>query len=236
MWTIVHYEPVGLLSLKLSTATSTGGKSLLLPTPFAVKMALLDAVIRSEGLAAGEALWPAIRSGQVALDGPLQIVANNTFTKILKPPKHGPSVDPDSGLVSTMIRTIAFREYIQWRGGFRLAFAPPSDAGDLPWVRWMTTINYFGKRGGFVQANGRTAAQDELDGEFLRLDAEPESFPLAGIPQLLDDCTGSVSFQQVNIYSDDKLRMGKDRILRQVIAPYRLERASRGYTVYQRLS
>ena len=91
MWIIAEYEPVSLVSLKLSTATSTGGKSLLLPTPFAIKMALLDVAIRSEGLAAGEALWPAIREGRVAIDGPARIVVNNAFTKILKPPKEKPT-------------------------------------------------------------------------------------------------------------------------------------------------
>lgn len=238
MWAIAEFEPVSLLSLKLSTATSTGGKSLLLPTPFAVKMALLDVSIRSEGLAAGEQLWPAIRRGQVAIDGPAWIVANNAFTKILKPPKQKPTPDPETGLLGMMIRTIAFREYVQWQGRFRLAFAPEGavteeDAG--PWARRLTLINYLGKRGGFIQATGSVDVRAQLDADFVRLNEDVDSFPLAGTPQLLDDCATAVSFQQVNIYSEDKLRAGKDRILRQVVIPYQLERASRGYSVYRRL-
>lgn len=237
MWTIVEYEPGSLLSLKLSTATSTGGKSLLLPTPFAIKMALLDVAIRSEGLAAGEALWPAIRDGQVAIDGPAWIIANNAFTKILKPPKERQPPDAETGLVSTMIRTIAFREYVQWQGRFRLAFAPGGAEGeDDQWARRLTLINYLGKRGGFIQATGEVAAQPALEAAFVRLNEGDGSFPLVGTPQLLDDCTATVSFAQVNIYSEEKLRVGKDRILRQVVIPYQLERASRGYSVYRRLA
>jgi hypothetical protein len=235
MWTIAQYEPVALLSLKLSTATSTGGKALLLPTPFAIKMALLDVVIRTEGLAEGERQWPAIRDGQVAIDGPAWIVANNTFTKILKPPKEKPSANPETGLIAMMIRTIAFREYVQWQGKFRLAFAPGSSPSAEAWARRLTLVNYIGKRGGFVQATGEVGFEHELDSSFVRLNEESDQFPLAGTPQLLDDCTSAVTFQQVNIYSEDKLRMGKERILRQIVVPYRLERASRGYSVYKRL-
>ena len=49
MWHIATYEPVSLISLKLATATSTGGKSVLLPTPYAFKMALLNVTFRMQG-------------------------------------------------------------------------------------------------------------------------------------------------------------------------------------------
>ena len=41
-WLILHYQPT-VFSLKPARATSTVGKTLLVPTPYAVKMALLDA-------------------------------------------------------------------------------------------------------------------------------------------------------------------------------------------------
>ncbi len=44
MWLHCSYEPVSLYSLKLSAATSSGGKTLLAPSPYAVKMALLETV------------------------------------------------------------------------------------------------------------------------------------------------------------------------------------------------
>ena len=55
MWWITTYEPVSMFSLKAASATSTGGKSLLLPTPFAFKMAILNVVIQIEGIAEGKA-------------------------------------------------------------------------------------------------------------------------------------------------------------------------------------
>ena len=45
MWLMADYEAVTLFSLKMSGATSSGGKSLLLPTPYAIKL-LVDAIPR----------------------------------------------------------------------------------------------------------------------------------------------------------------------------------------------
>ncbi len=46
MWLIATYQPTSLFSLRPANATTSGGKTLLTPTPFALKMALLDAAIR----------------------------------------------------------------------------------------------------------------------------------------------------------------------------------------------
>jgi hypothetical protein len=45
-WLVFQYSPVALFSLKMSRATSTAGKTLLIPTPYAAKMAFVDACLR----------------------------------------------------------------------------------------------------------------------------------------------------------------------------------------------
>jgi hypothetical protein len=45
-WLVFRYRPVTLFSLKMSRATSTVGKTLLTPKPYAVKMAFVDAALR----------------------------------------------------------------------------------------------------------------------------------------------------------------------------------------------
>ena len=47
MWLLAIYEATTLFSLKTSDATSSGGRTLLAPTPYAIKMGLLDAAYRS---------------------------------------------------------------------------------------------------------------------------------------------------------------------------------------------
>lgn len=235
MWYITDYRAAAPISLKLSTATSTGGKSLLLPTPFAFKMALLDRVIQDAGLDTGKTLWPAIRAAQVAVIGPAQITVNNTFTRVLKLLRGKVESDPDTGLVPVMGRSIAFREYVFWHGDCRLAIdLPVSD--DLLWQRWLTSINYIGKRGGFIQALAPPVVVEELPSDFAHLSRVPDELILDGTLQIMDDCAADLTFDQVDIYSSKSIRMGKDRILRHIVLPYRQVRSSRAYTLYERVA
>jgi len=233
MWTIITYRPVSLISLKLSTATSTGGKSLLLPTPFAFKMAVLDIILREAGLEQGKTLWPAVRDARLAYCGPERIIVNNTFTKILRPIKGKPSPDPDTGLIRPLLNTIGFREYVQWQGTWQVAFQP-GDAPPADWARWLSMIAYIGKRGGFIQAE-KVTQTDELPRGFTPMEPLQDRFPMEGILQVMDDCAPHLTFDQVDIYSNKNMKAGKDRLLHQIVIPYRLRKASRGFSLYQRL-
>ena len=45
-WLVVEYRPTALFSLKISLATSSVGKTLIVPTPYAIKMAYVDGGFR----------------------------------------------------------------------------------------------------------------------------------------------------------------------------------------------
>ena len=45
-WLVFTYLPTAVFSLKISMATSSVGKTLVVPTPYAVKMAFVDAAFR----------------------------------------------------------------------------------------------------------------------------------------------------------------------------------------------
>ena len=82
MWIVASYLPVSFFSLKPASATSSGGKTLLIPTPYAIKMALLNNVIRSQGLAEGERLFPFLRDLDLLLEPPETILVMKSFSKI----------------------------------------------------------------------------------------------------------------------------------------------------------
>lgn len=229
MWYVATYVPVSLISLKLATATSTGGKSLLLPTPYASKMALLNVVIQDAGLDTGRAVWEIVRDAQIAIRGPEWITVNNTFTKILKPKKEKPSYDPETGLTRGMIHTIGFREYVQWQGEVQIAVHVSDES--LPWSRWLTQINYIGKRGGFIQATREPSKAENLEAVFTNLSVTVDGFSLYGTMQIMDDCTPGLTFDQIDVYSEKRM----ERVLRHVAVPYRLVSSSRGYSLYRRL-
>ena len=140
-WLIAEYLPVTLFPRKLGEATSTGAKSLLGPTPFAVRTALLDVAISTQGIAVGPAAFEAIKGLRLAMQPPEHVVITNLFAKVLKPQR---SEKP--GREKAMQPTIAFREYAHLRDQLKLALG--GDNAALTAVEpLLAQINYLGKRG-----------------------------------------------------------------------------------------
>lgn len=234
MWLIADFCPVTLFSLKNSLATSSGAKSLLVPTPYAFKMALLDVACRVWGVSRAEAAWPMLRDLPMAASLPERAVVTNLFAKILKPRRSQPGPgSPDAGPLG---RTIAFREYVWADGVLGIALGGGRDDLDSV-VELLIQINYLGKRGGFVQLLRPPQVSEELPDGFIRLNPAdaPATFDSRGLVQVLDDCGPKMTFEHANVYSSKRVRVGTERILHHVVLPYRLARSSRGYSLYERL-
>lgn len=236
MWLIAEYRPVTLFSFRSGLATSSGAKTLFLPTPFAIRTALLDAAIRTCGLAAGQLAFDWIKALPIAVRPPERVIVTNLFAKILKPTRKEDADEP-------MARSIAFREYAQLDGTVALAFSVPEGrASDLRML--LAQINYFGKRGSFFQLLDVPHESPELPADYRLLDGMglpsegipqlPAAIPL-GVIQVMDDWGESLTFAKVNIYTDEKIVLGKDRVRKSVVLPYRLVRSSKGYSLYERI-
>lgn len=224
MWTIARYRPTTFFSLKPHTATSSGGKSLIVPTPFAIKTALLDAAIRTQGLDRGRALFPQLRSMHVAVRLPRRIVVNNTFKRVL-----GKARSP-SPRQWPFQHTIGFREYVQFGGPLSLALKEMAE--DL--APLLAQINYLGKRGGFMQLSSRPENVNELPPSFTVLTRGIDgAFPM-GTLQMVDDWGEEMTFERINIYSDKRITAGKHRVFHHVVLPHQPVRSSESYTLYER--
>lgn len=81
-WLIARYAPVALFSLRPSITTAAGGQTLLVPTPYSVKLALTDAVARVEGSANGAALFNLVQPLEVRLRPPEYSVVTHTFNRV----------------------------------------------------------------------------------------------------------------------------------------------------------
>ncbi len=235
-WLIAEYQPVALFSLKHGEATSTGGKSLLLPTPFSIRMALLDAAIRTMGLGPEDSAWMdvvgGIRSLSLAVNPPKHAAVTSLFAKVLKPARDKPG--------QAFQKTIAFREYVHLHGTVGLAFSGAQEALDAV-ESLLPHVTYFGKRGSFFQLLNRPR-YEETDS------APPEGFVLlegwtgGGLPdefslgtiQRMDDWGPGVTPGSLNIYSSEKLSLGKGRIRFDVVLPYHIKQSGRGFTFYER--
>ncbi len=233
MWLIAEYRPTSLFSLKPSWATSSGGKSLLLPTPYAVKMALLDVACRSDGVTEAEAAWPMIAALRMALKGPERVVVSNTFTKILKPRRGEPAAgSADAGPLQ---KSIGFREYVYHDGTVSIGFEVSDKKIVDRMFDWLLQVNYLGKRGGLMQLLAAPSVVDDLPAGFGVINQDQVAgIPIDGIVQPMDDTSPNVPFAKVNIYSGDSIKLGKDRVLHHIVLPYRLISSSRDYTLYER--
>lgn len=241
MWTVAEYQPTSLFSLRPYTATTSGGKSLIVPTPFAIKMALLDAVIRTAGLEKGQEFFPTLRDLRIAVKLPRQIVVNNTFVRILRLKEIKTKASEKEAAMKKAIaeqqwpfqRTIAFREYVQFGGPVALAF---QGIGQEQLEPFLLQVNYLGKRGGFIQLLRQPEVVEELPEDFTILTQGVGDTFVLGTLQMVDDCGPSLTFDRANIYeSGTAIRANMDRIFHHIILPYRLARSSKGYTLYERI-
>jgi len=256
MWLIAEYCPAALFSLKIGVATSTGAKTLFLPTPFAIRTALLDAAIRTRGIGIGEQAFAAIGSLRMAVRPPERVVVTNLFAKVQKPrrtnkAKGEDEEDETDHTPGAMQKTIAFREYAHLDGVVAWAFEGGTEA--LRWVESLAPqVNYFGKRGGFFQLNALPRWEQALPQGFIRADGLmldngqmggvlPTQFPL-GMIQLFDDWGPTLTFDKVNVFAERTrqneivIGIGKDRERKSVILPYRLARSSKSFSLYERIS
>lgn len=231
MWLVAEYEASALFTLKPATATASGGKTLLVPTPFAIKMALLDAACRLEGQPAAEAAWAWLGSLTVALRPAPTVVVNNTFTKVLKPRRGG--ARPGSRHAGYFQQTINYREYAHLDGPFAIALQLSHDADADRLARWLAHVNYLGKRGSFIQLQGVPEIVDELPESFVVVDGRLGDFTLDAMLTQLDDVGQELSFTRASIYSGERITLGKHRVLHHVALPYRLVASSRGYSHYE---
>jgi hypothetical protein len=242
MWIIAHYLPVSFFSLKPAAATSSGGKTLLVPTPYAVKMALLNATIHSQSLKEGERLFPFIRDLDLYLELPEDILVLKSFSKIRRKLKD--QNNPEKAQRAREKKeyplqpTIAYREYVNYRGSLRFAYQLTEDSPLLTLLpELLMQINYLGKRGGFLQLQAPPSISDILPiGRFIHLTAATlQSFPSDGTLQMLDDCGPTLTFAKADLYQEAKIVPHKDRLLRHIVIPYRQIRSSHSYSWYQQI-
>ena len=102
------FQSTSLFSLKDSNSTNSGAKSLFLPSPYSIKMAILNQAITLDGVdfetGKGKNEWfKMVRDADIGYYLQGNYCVNNCFVKILKPSR---------SLKGQVQETVSFREYI----------------------------------------------------------------------------------------------------------------------------
>lgn len=237
-WLTATYEPVTLFSLRMTHATNKGGKTLLVPTPYAVKMALLDACFRrfaaEEAEAGARRIFQLIKDKAIRILPPEDCVVQNTFLKILDHNRDGDS---------PFRQTIAYREFAYFSGTLTLALSIDGLKDDelLQITDLFAHINTFGKRGSFWQFRQAAIVEGHLAFEYTtpREEASLEQIFSHGITQALDDFGAALvkakdGFDRVSTYGKGRITLGEHRVLTLTALPYRRRSAGKSFTWYRR--
>ncbi|MEK7280796.1 MAG: hypothetical protein AAB037_00385 [Chloroflexota bacterium] len=229
-WLVLEYLPTALFSLKISLATSSVGKTLVVPTPYAIKMAYVDAGFRA-GLAIGECgeLLKSLVGMTLRVAPPSIAVVTHTFVKIRQESR-------DDNPLHPYTPNIAYREVVYhqglWRWAFDLAVGGDSVA---EWLVYLAPyVTYIGKRGSFIQyvCTRRLA---ELGDAFTQpLNNQPTfRLPIRAHIVPLDDFGPEANLQILSSYTPDSVKRDKHRKFVNTIVPLGVVNTGPGFTEYR---
>ncbi|MCC7367685.1 MAG: hypothetical protein IT306_04650 [Chloroflexi bacterium] len=229
-WLLAELAPVSLFSLKTSQATSGVGRTLVVPTPYAIKMACVDAAFRVG--------WPdsdcaelldTLVGVEVRIRPPGAAVVTHTIVKIRQEPKKPSPEQP-------YLSSVAYREVVyhagRWLWAFDLAGGDDLLAGRL--VTALPHVRSIGKRGSFVQFLGFQRADDLGEG-FTAPIVTGDDFRIGAAwhVQQLDDFGPEATFARLSTFSAERARRDRDRTFTTTIIPLGLVRSGPGFSEYR---
>jgi hypothetical protein len=212
----VIYQPTNLFSLKESNSTNSGAKSLLIPSPYSIKMALFNQAITIDGketFAERESKeFAFIKDSKIEYRVSGSFCVNNCFVTILSLRDGAFRGKP------------SFREYIYLSDNIEIIFDVKSVEAKQYLQKYLHRINYFGKRGCFFQfVEYRDNPSEPNVKEFNVSDFSP------GILQEFDDVSPKANFKNVDNFDAASAKRDK-KIL---VIPVRNVNSSKSYTHFR---
>jgi len=212
----VIYQPTNLFSLKESNSTNSGAKSLLVPSPYSIKMALFNQAITIDGKEVFEDKkseeFLCFKESKITYHISGSFCVNNCFVTI-------------QSLRDGLYRgKPSFREYIYLSDNIEIIFDVKNEEAKWYLQKYLHRINYFGKRGCFFQFvcyldNPSESNVNEFDSSDFT----------AGIMQEYDDISPNAQFKNVNNF-DSGNAMREKKIL---IIPVQNVNSSKSYTHFR---
>jgi hypothetical protein len=229
-WLVFVYLPAALFSLKASWATSTAGKTLLTPTFYAVKMAFLDAALRSKLVSDPEHFVRALAKARLRIGLPQHACVTETVQRIRQETREADRLQAPE--LPPYRPNVAFREIVHYQGDLRFAFdcATCPDRLQRILIQVAPAVNYIGKRGSFIQYLEQVE-QSTLDATFTA-PVKEKADPAWGHRASLDDFGPKASFDAVNSYTSTPIKRGVHRIFVETHVPLGIRNMGAGFTHY----
>jgi len=190
------YKPTNLFSLKDSNFTNSGAKSLFLPSPYSIKMAIFNQAITIDGFDIFEQKKGVelsyIRDTKISYYIEGSFCVNNTFVTI-QSMRDGKYRGKPS-----------FREYLYLNSNIELIFEVKNESTMNYLKKYLYKINYFGKRGSFFQF-----VKYKDNPHFPNVNNFHASTISAGVIQEYDDMSPEAKFENINNYDSKTAKRNK---------------------------
>jgi hypothetical protein len=229
-WLVAEYRPTALFSLKISLATSSVGKTLIVPTLYSIKMALVDAGFRA-GLSDRECadLLRSLVATDVRIAPSVAAVVTHTFVKVRQESREGDPLRP-------YIPNIAYREVVHhhgcWSWAFDLAGGDDTLAERL--VHLAPHVGYIGKRGSFVQFMGLSRSTNLSDRFTQPIQSEEPWSPPARVHVVpLDDFGPEADLETLSSFTERSPKRDRHRKFVQTMVPIGLVNTGPGFSEYR---
>jgi hypothetical protein len=230
-WLIAEFAPTALFSLKISSATSSVGRTLVVPTPYAIKMALVDAGFRA-ALSDNDCaeFVRALASIEVHIAPSRDVVVTHTFVKVRQESREADPLRPYTS-------TISYREVAHLNLPINLAFdlATADDVSTTRLPELLPHISYIGKRGSFVRFV-RVYRVSTLGPEYT----QPIAFGGVWSPPRrahivpLDDFGPDADLETLSSFTQKRPRRDQHRRFVDTIVPVGIVNTGPGFTQYSR--
>lgn len=212
----VIYQPTNLFSLKDSNSTNSGAKSLLLPSPYAIKMAIFNQAITINGKEIFEEKkskeFAFIKDTKIEYRVAGSFCVNNCFVAIQSLRDGSYRGKP------------SFREYVYLSDDLEIIFEVKDEQAKLYLQKYLHRINYFGKRGCFFQFVGYKANPGAPNVKvFDASDFTP------GVLQEFDDFSTKANFVNVDNYEKASAKREK----KVLVIPVQNVNSSKSYTHFK---
>ncbi len=225
MWLEVVYRPTSLFSLRRSDATNPAAKTLFSPSPYAVKMALLNVAITFFSIETALKNFEFIKNLEIHFNLPKYLCANNCFIKIQKEPKKA-----KPGIVFES--TVAFREYVYFGNDIKIIFKLDNISNVDFLKSLLIRINCFGKRGCFFQFIKFNLYDVIPDGYSYLLTKDSIEDGKEKILIKMDDFSKESTFLKVSTYSPESNNCRNSKIYCFNIKQLR---ANKNFTLYRKV-
>lgn len=238
MWIEIAYRPVSLFRLRPSYLTDPGFQSLLLPSYWTVRTAILAQAYHPGGTDAARRIFPLLQKVGVQISPPPLAVKSTVCWRGMNWKESGKR-DKETGQVYEN-KGYGNKEYVSYCGELRIALeGEQSTLASI--VPLATRINYFGKWGGFFQS--LHVKEIEEPDRYYSEAMDKATGP--GIPQQLDEWGENLTFEMVdaniaastrdkkNSDSFSKQDLVRERVSHLMLIPYQVHYGDDGTVYYQ---